>query len=301
MHIITYSGGRGRTSGVAPGIPSNLQMVLQGEDSAGANQGNAPTPQNPNRTDISWTAPALTSFAIDHYEVWRNSALYATTPDATPFYSDTAATNCVSGTAGSGPIFYNNTKYLYQVKAVDVQGNKSGLSGSQSFTVYKNGTFNWSGDYSFAGLIVNYNDTNGAPQGGTADISCTGSGTAFPGFQPHAGKLTTEWNMGIQAFNYLQLDVKPTRTGQTWQLGSLRVGDVNIQAQGGGQLVVQMSSYNTPSNGVWSTYKIPLVDILTDWTSGSPAVQTAFYKFFLQDTTGDTSPIWYVDNILFLP
>ncbi len=292
-----------------PNPPTNLLMVLQGKDTANNNT-DAGTPQDPNRTVISWTASTVTTYAIASYNVYRstdgvNYSLYANTTSTT--YTDTAATGCVNGTAGSTAPYYTANTYFYQVTAVDVMGNESVGSGSQAFNVYFNGAFNWGGDYSFGGVAINYSDTAGSPEEGPYDISVA-LGGAYGGFQPYAGELTTQWNMWAGAFEYLEFDLKSSVSTQTWAISAHRVGDVPIYDDTGSAAYITIgngfNTYGTFSAGGWVHYKIPITALWTDYGptgAGPPVLQNAVYKFAIQDQTGNASGTWYVDNIQFVP
>lgn len=305
-----YIGFTPRTVGsapVPPSAPSNLQVLLQGQTSAN-NTPSPPTPTSPNFTKIGWAAASPGSRPLGSYNIYRGVnggalTLYDNVPSSVLTYSDSNATLSINGTAGSGPQYYTANTYQYKVSAVDNQGLEGPLSTTQKMIVYQNGQMNWLGDYSF-GVSVNYNDTTGVPQGGTADIACTIT-TPYGGFLPVSGNLYTQWNMWVGACNYLQMDIKPTQNGQRLQLYCVRVGDVNIYNSSGQSYNSDFANYGPPlTNGVWGTYRFPLPNILTDYgPSGTfgPAVQYAVYKFAVQDQTGNAGVVFYVDNIMYVP
>lgn len=287
--------------GVPPQAPTNLQLILQGQNSAGQNTGSPPTPNNANRIDIAWTAAVAGLYPVASYNIYRSVnggsySLYAQPGGTGTTYSDTAATLSTNGTAGAGPIYYPANTYQYQVSAVDIHGNEGAQSGSQSFTIYQNGVFNWGGDFDYGGLTSAYNDTTGVPQGGVGDILNTVNG-AYGGWLPYAGNLTTKWNMWVGAFNYISLDLKPSVINQLWNIFALRVGDVSISRPN--TYSNSVTNYGpAPAVGVWKTYKIPLVVFLEDNTSGSTVLQQALYKFAISDQTGLATNHWFVDNVI---
>lgn len=283
---VTPTGGVG-----GPTAPSNLQLVLMGQNAADSTS-SAPTPQNPNRQDISWSAATPGSAAIASYKIYRSVnggafTLYASPAGLGTTYSDTVATLCVNGTAGSTPPYYAANTYLYKVSAVDTNAAEGPQSGTQDFIIYKNGYRGWNLDYAFGGS-PNYSDNTGAPQGGTNDILFTNSG--FGGMLPVSSHLVTQWNFPVGAFKYLYLDLKAINTPYSFKVYALRVGDVKIyNAAGVSYNVNPMSnSYGSaPVVGQWSTRKIPLVDFLTDW--GPPWSAVTAYTVGMVATSGGAS------------
>ena len=287
--------------GSPPTAPTNLQVVLVGQDGASSTP-SPPTPTNPNRINIAWTAATPGGLPISFYNIYRSVngggfTLYATASGTT--YSDLAATLSTNGTAGAGPIYYVANTYLYKVSAVDIGLNEGPLSGTQLFTIYKDSVFNWGGDFDYGGMTSDYHDVTGSPQGGTGDILNTVSG-AFAGWLPWAGNLCTQWNMWAGAYNYISLDLKPSAPGQTWNIYAVRVGDVSISRPA--TYSNDVGHYGpAPAVGVWATYKVPLVVFLEDNTSGATVLQQAMYKFASTDQTGSASNHWWVDNVILSP
>ncbi len=287
-----------------PSAPTNLQMILQGNTTAGSTT-SPPTPTAPNRIDIQWSAAVVGNgqLPVAYYRVYRstNYGTFFAIADHLVLtkYSDTTATLCVNGTAGTTPPYYAATTYLYRVSAIDTAGVEGPQSLIQDFIIYKNGQFNWGGDFAFGGSR-DYNDTSGSPQGGIADIKFTNSG--FGGLLPFSGWLVTTWNMWVGGFNYLYMDLKPTNASFTFKVYALRVGDIHIfNAAGVSYNVNPMSlAYGpAPVVGQWSTRKIPLVDFLTDWGpsgAGPPVVQRALYKFAIQNDVAANGD-FYADNL----
>lgn len=153
--------------------------------------------------------------------------------------------------------------------------------------VYHNGTLYWGGDYSFGGITINYQDTQGMPLSGSFDISASLHGQ-WGGFLPFAGGTVPLWNFDDSPYTYLTFALKPTRVGQTAQVYFVKVGDVPV-----GIVVDPFSGkYGpAPQAGVWGTYKIPLAVL--------GVLKTSVYKFAIQDQTGTSDNVFYLDNIGF--
>jgi hypothetical protein len=292
-------------SGVGPpSAPTNLQLILAGQNSAD-NTPSPPTPTNPNRLDISWTAAVAGGLPLNNYKIYRSVnrgvfSFYAAPAGLGTTYSDTAATLSTNGTAGSTAPYYTANTYQYKVSAVDTGGNESAQSGPQIFVIYKNGTRGWNLDYAFGGS-PNYSDTTGSPQGGVADVLFTNSG--FGGMLPVSSHWVTQWNMWVGGYRYLSFDLKPTNAAFAFQLYALRVGDVKIYNSSGVSYNVNPGSISygaVPVNGVWGTHKVPVADFLTDWGpsgAGPAVVQNALYKFAIQNNVASNGN-FYVDNII---
>lgn len=292
---LTYSG-----TG-PPATPVGLVIVLQGKDIA-SYSASAPAPQNPSRTDLAWTASATAT----GYDVLRRkngaAATLVSSNQAGTTFSDTTATNCVNGTAGSGPQFYPADTYVYQVAARNASG-VSALSDSQSFIEYQNGVHNFSGDYS-SDCTVDYNDTTGAPPTGTKCILCTLTNT-FGLYLPHSGNLTTEWNFWCGAFGYLEWDMKVGTAGMDFHIYALRSGDVNIYNASAVSYNNPITNYGPALTTAWQHYKAPLSSFLSDYGpsgAGPQANQYAFYKIAFQEDTGKPagSKFW-INNIKWTP
>jgi hypothetical protein len=288
---------------VTASAPAQVLLSLQGQTSANSTT-SAPAPSSPNFQQVTWTAAVAGTYPIASYNVYRsvNGAafvLYASGITGLS-YSDSAATLCVNGTAGSTPPYYKANNYYYEITAVDTHGNEGPRSGTQQYYIFKNG-YNWGGNYD-NGATSTFNDTSGAPVGGGTDIKVVTSNN-YGETLYYSGDLVTQWNQWAGVYTYLYIDIKPTISGMDWQLYAIRCGDVPIYNSSGVAYNVRLSSYGTFTANTWTTLKIPLADFLTDCgTTGSgPAyaavVQNAFYKFAIQDV-GHTAPnTWYYNNI----
>jgi hypothetical protein len=153
---------------------------------------------------------------------------------------------------------------------------------ARAFWVYRDGAFNWEGDYSWLAQI-NYHDTDGHPVEHRYDIAVKIFGK-WGGFQPFApGK-----RFDVRPYKFLVYSVKPTAPDQVFGTGFAAIYD----APDGKQVVVSGPPYGPkPVAGQWATYKIPLSEFALD----NPMIQ----KFTIADGTGLTSNLYYVDNVGF--
>ena len=286
-------------AGSSPGAPTNLLMSLIKQNSSNSTP-SPPTPPLPNQQRLIWDSyPGASSFNI--YRTAANGStfsLYDTS--ATNSYTDLAATLCVSGTAGAGPEYYVANIYLYKVSAM-VSGLESALSATQSCILYANGVQDHIGGDFNVSCTSDYANATGAPLGGHTLCLKNTITAAFGDWLPWVGNNATQWNLPVGAYTKLRIDVKAMQSPAALTLRALRVGDVQIQAQGGGPLDVPLGNYATFVNGSWVTFIVPLVDLLTDWTSGSPVLQRAFYKTNVSEQTGNTGGIYFIDNMILTP
>lgn len=157
-----------------------------------------------------------------------------------------------------------------------------------TFWVYHNGVFNWGGDYS-SNATIDYHCTTGAPTGGGQDICVTDKGP-WALWLPYAGGTVPMWNFDDRPYNNLTFALKPTVANQSWTIIFVLVGDVALPSSCGHNV----SSYGpTPVVGQWGVYHIPLADLCVS--------KTNVYKFLIQDQTGLSTNVWYVDNVAFTP
>jgi hypothetical protein len=267
-------------AGATLSTPSSARVATTGSDSTGP-AGSVPsapaelviTGQTASSISLSWSAAAPGSSPIAHYKIYRNGAAYATSSSTK--YRDRGATNANSPTLGGvdpvPSLIAANTVYAYAVSAVDTQGNEGPQQANMTFWVYRNGVFNWAGDFSYpAGSIkVNYADKSGAREPGRAAIEVSYT-VAHSGFQPYAGNTTTTWDMEGGSFGYISLDLKPTISADSWRIfiiSRLPPGDVYPWS------AVQLSDYGpAPVAGQWATYKIPLSALTIGYTNFSGSI-----------------------------
>lgn len=159
-----------------------------------------------------------------------------------------------------------------------------------AFWVYKDGQFNWGGDYSWSTGPIDYAhlDTDGT--------QCIAVPIVGPwgGWQPFAqgGKFD------VSPYKYLTYSVKPTKAGQYFATGFAAINDVadGIPVNTNGQ-----PQYNNPSTvygplpkvGVWGTYKIPLADF--------KLTNPLILKFSIADSSGQSPGSFLVRDVAFTP
>ena len=107
---------------------------------------------------------------------------------------------------------------------------------------------------------------------------------AWGGFQPYA----TNWSFDTTPYTYLRFAMKPTVAGQQAIVYFMLVGDKPVGVS------VNVLDYGpAPVVGQWAVYTIPLSDI--------GVANTNIYKFAIQDQTGLSSNVVYLDDIGFVP
>ena len=130
--------------------------------------------------------------------------------------------------------------------------------------------------------MADYADTSGAPLSGAHDIKITSN--AYGGWLPYA----QNWNFNSVPYTKLTFSLKPTRSGQTWQVYFVKVGDIPVGID------INVSNYGpAPVAGQWGTYTVPLADL--------GVLGTSIYKFSIQDQSGADDNVWYIDNVGFVP
>jgi hypothetical protein len=224
--------------------PSTTSVTIAGSSTAGLSppSGLTMTGQTANSVSLSWPAASAGQNPISHYHIYRNGSSYATS--TTTSYVDGSATNATNAV---GP----GTTYSYAVAAVDSQGNESAKTAGMTFWVYYNGVYNWTIDYSY-GCTINYKNSAAAPEEGPYAVSVTALGVNG-GFQPVSSGATPTDDFEGSAFNYLLVDLKPTRANQSWYAGADAAGDIGIVP------TFSIMPYGpAPVVGKWATYKIPL-------------------------------------------
>ncbi len=155
-------------------------------------------------------------------------------------------------------------------------------SDSGEFWVYRDGSFNWAGDYSWEARI-DYRDQHGMPPGHRYDIAVTITGR-WGGFQPFApGK-----RFDVSRYKYLVYSLKPTMDNQVFATGFAALNDV----PDGKPVTVSGPPYGPiPVAGRWATYRIPL----GEFALSNPIIQ----KFAIADGSGRANNLFYVDDVGF--
>jgi hypothetical protein len=160
----------------------------------------------------------------------------------------------------------------------------AGSKPTTSPNVYVGGVFNWEGDYDFGGAM-NYTDVTGNPSAKYDLYWCTGS---QGGWLPFAPQNTYD----LTPYKYMNLDLKPTTAGKTWDISFFKIGDVLIDSPA---MIDASGTYGpVPQPGVWATYKIPLSAM-----GVGPGAVTNVYKFLLHDNRSAGANCWYAQNIYF--
>jgi hypothetical protein len=220
----------------APTLPAPTDLVVK--------------KQTERAISLAWTPPATDPHSIAYYRIYRNGVAYATSKSAT--FTDRHAAKATVPTYDAAANIYS-----YAISAVDPQGHESPQTTQSTFWVYNNGTFNWQGDYSY-GATIDYSDSKGEPQSGRRDMAVTVNSEAA-GIQPYAGNTVPQYDLEAGAFNYMQLDIKPTLATQKFELSvmsRLPPGDVFPC------VIATIDKYGPPyTPGKWQTYKIPLADV----------------------------------------
>jgi hypothetical protein len=296
------AGGGGGGSGP---FATSLRVILQGQTVPNSTGSTPPAPTNGNYQKLSWAAVAGATL----YKVYRTAANGVTFPP-TPYgtsttnsFADTAATGCVSGVVGpSGPGLANYVanRYLYQVTAV-VGGVESAPSATQSYDHFTNGVLFGIGGTFNSGVSENDNCTVAPMSGSAKFIRITQTGS-FGFYLPYSGNNFSQWNEYLAGVNYFDFWCRCS-AGVSLGLGFHRAGDVLIYNSSGGAKSVDLSSYATFVANTWIHYKIPIADILGDYSAsgaGPMVIQRAFYKYLFQDHN-NTFGTWDFDNGLWTP
>lgn len=202
---------------------------------------------------------------------------------STPFAGNRTFTITLSGPGGGATLSSPTSA------TVIVSGSATSVgSPGSTFWVYHNGVFYWGGDYSY-GARINYADTSGDPLNGRYDIAVNIT-SPYGGFLPYAGGTVPLWSFVDNAYNYLTFAIKPTVANQSAQVYFVKVGDVPVG--------LNVNPFNgqygpPPQVGIWTKYKIPLSDL--------GVLDTSVYKFAIQDMTGLSGNVFYLDDIGFSP
>jgi hypothetical protein len=228
---------------------------------------------------------------------WPYAALVSFTPPIPPAgksitdYTATGVTAAwIHGSAPSSPIMvqggdagWNGNTNAFTVIANYSDGSKSppsrpsnavlstaGSKPTTSQNIYVDGVFNWQGDYDFGGAM-NYADVTGNPSAKYDLQWCTPAGNQG-GWLPYAPQNTYD----LRPYKFMNLDLKPTGAGKTWDIYFVRPGDVIVNASA---VIDASGTYGpAPRPGLWATYKIPLSDM-----GVGPGAITTIYKFTLHD------------------
>jgi hypothetical protein len=316
---IVVAGSAALSTGSTPAQVTGVALLQQGQAAAGpypANYQNPPLnyyiPNASGTNVIGWNAvTGATTYEIQR-ETNRSGTFTSLVTGLTSLsYTDTTATNSVSGTMGSGPVFWSSNTYRYQVRARNSAG-AGAWSTTQSALLYANGAmYMQQGDFD-SGVTSNYTYGAGSPPGGGQCLQNTTTG-AFGVWNPYVGINCTQWALWVGAFDYLQFDINPQFASPNFQVHCLirnsngvGGGDSDLLTSGGSNLTLNLSTWITLVANTWQTVRILIADIMTAGilVSGSvtaQALQEMFYKIDIQDATGNSGNVWLIDNMLLVP
>ena len=283
-----WSGNQGTSGSFSVAPTSTTTYGLSCSGSAGAAK--ASTKITVNAATNPTPAPAITLTA--------NPTTITAGADTTLTWSSQNTDSCTAISGASGAVADSGTASLSPTATTTYTLSCSGAGGTTQASakvtvngavtsasgtswVYYDGIFDWPGDFDFA-AVANYSDTSGAPLSGSHDIMMTSS--PYGGWLPYA----QNWDFNSAPYTKLTFSLKPTRAGQTWQAYFVKVGDVPVG------ITINVSEYGpTPVAGQWGTYTIPLSVL---GVLGQP-----IYKFAIQDQSGASGNVWYIDNVGFVP
>jgi hypothetical protein len=164
--------------------------------------------------------------------------------------------------------------------------------------IYKDGVFNWPGDWSGSEAQINYKDTVGDP--GTEDIAVKVEapwGFWLP-YCPQVGPTIAGYRVpscDLAPYTSITMRMKATIAKQTWSLTIYKynVVDGQLKADTVVGSVPNLAPYGGDAEvGKFVTYTVPLADL------GASGL-TTMYKLLLQDETGLTGQTWYVNDVAF--
>jgi hypothetical protein len=212
----------------------------------------------------------------------------------------TATIACPAGETGSWKQTTTYSSAPYPTCAVATLSPTAPPAGACTTTpsnvswVYHAGKFLWLGDMNW-NATSNYSDTAGGPTAGPYDIATTVNngggwqpaitGTNYPGCQQNVAMC-----FNTAGYNYLLLQLKPTKANQVWAVGFESSGDTVDGPQ-----LLDISPYcsggTNPAVGVWDVCKIPL----TVFALTNPVI----LKFSVQDRTNAASNVFYAQEVGF--
>jgi hypothetical protein len=251
-------------------------------------------------TDITasaWPYTALVFFTAPMAPAGKAITGYTATAVSAPWIHGSAPNSPVMVQGGDAG--WNGNANAFSVVATYSDGTKSQASrpsnavltsaGSKPTTsqnIYMGGVFNWQGDFDFGGAM-NYADATGNPSAKYDLQWCTRAGDQG-GWLPFAPQNTYD----LTPYKFMNLDLKPTTTGKTWDISFFKIGDVLVDSPA---VIDAKGTYGpAPRPGVWATYKIPLSAM-----GVGPGAVTTIYKFLLHDHLAIGANCWYAQNIHF--
>ncbi len=302
---------------VAGSAPTQVQILLQGQDAQGEDQNDTLPPENANHITIGWlSVPGASSYniyrsvskggygstpyasvaassAASAYSSYvSNSGSYPYVTTVNSAWQDTAAMNAVGYPKGSGPVYFGNAVgYTYKVSAV-VGGVEGPPSTDSILVLFANGTRVMGQDI-FNGSIT-WNTTGpGTPSPlGFNNASLWNVSPALILINPYVGVGGYEYNLTVAGFNYMVVNMYTASSGGpfTFRLGPELSGD---------QALLSGAGYFTPeptlTAGTWQTIKIPLSQYLIDQLGGTNALQSSYYKTTIVCDQNSASPEIYLE------
>lgn len=166
--------------------------------------------------------------------------------------------------------------------------------------IYRDGVFNWPGDWSGGIVKLNYESKVGDPGSTDLSVKVEGPWGYWLPYCPQNGPVVNGYHVptcDVSPYSSITMQLKATIPNQKWSLSVFKytisngvlkddtmVGKVDDLTPFGGHAIV----------GQFVTYTVPLADL------GAYGLKT-MYKMLLQDQTGKTGQTWYVDNVGFEP
>ena len=260
---------------------------------AAGDPGAAPT----NVSASPWPYDALIFFTPPKVPPGKTITSYTATAINAPWIHGSASASPIMVQGGDAG--WNGNKHSFSVVANFSDGTSSeasspsnavitsaGSGPTTSQNVYVGGVFNWQGDFDFGGAM-DYADATGSPSAKYDLKWCTPAGDQG-GWLPYAPQNTYD----LMPYKYMNLDLKPTTAGKTWDISFVQIGDVIVKPSA---VIDARAAYGpAPQPGVWASYKIPLAAM-----GVGPGAITTVYKFLLHDHAPIGANCWYAQNIYF--
>ncbi len=248
----------GITNGYDPAQAGDLTVLASSDTTAPSDPTNLrEVSRASSQIVIAWDASSDPD--VDHYEVWRDSMLFDTTPGTTTVYTDTDVTL--------------NTTYAYKVRAVDTSFNYSGYSNEIDITAEQRP------------ITVTFRVKVPAETPDSATVYIAGN---------DAGVFGAQWNPGAQAMTQVTTDTWEFTTtaleGTQLQYKYTRGSWDKVEWWG-----TIVSTANRSASVTFGNNGVQLIDdTATDWGTGPDehkAVQRWRDPLVLASSSGGTLPI----------
>lgn len=319
-------------SNIVPSVPTQVQIILQGQSAGNQAQNGQPTQTS--YSMVGWKSvvgatsykiyrqvynelgvitsayslyatvtTAAAAAAYSNYAANLNGATQQTQCDCA--YLDTAATNITTftfttpGKTGTGPdpngVFYPNLGYTYRVTAV--VGTVESAQSADAFIVFSAGGFNIMAAGDFANQTT-WNDGTCpvvSPLGYTTNALVkyiSGSNNYIDWF---TGNGCCAQNLGISGYNWFNLNVCAANAGMAIGIQCELAGDYVLNTSG-----IDVTTWGSaPTLHQWISYKIPLSTIQKNTaggssggTSGNNVQQRSWYKPVYLNLNNSTASAW---------